>query len=114
MAVKNSSMNHILEKLVGDRFRERPSDCNIDSHALMVRGGYMKYVTNGIFSSYMPLFTREGSPATNLVFSMVIKDFNRKITTDIFLKSIKSQSYVPESADCSEFRWYHGLKISSP
>ena len=44
-----------LEKLVGDRFRERPSDCNIDSHALMVRGGYMKYVANGIFSSYMPL-----------------------------------------------------------
>lgn len=44
-----------LEKLVGERFRERPSDCNIDSHALMVRGGYMKYVANGIFSSYMPL-----------------------------------------------------------
>ncbi len=44
-----------LEKLVGDRFRERPSDCIIDSHALMVRGGYMKYVANGIYSSYMPL-----------------------------------------------------------
>lgn len=44
-----------LEKLVGDRFRERPSDCNIESHALMVRGGYIKYVANGIFSSYMPL-----------------------------------------------------------
>ena len=44
-----------LERLVGDRFRERPSDCIIDSHALMVRGGYMKYVANGIFSSYMPL-----------------------------------------------------------
>lgn len=44
-----------LEKLVGDRFKERPSDCNIDSHALMVRGGYMKYVANGIFSSFMPL-----------------------------------------------------------
>ncbi len=44
-----------LEKLVGDRFKERPSDCNIDSHALMVRGGYMKYVANGIYSSYMPL-----------------------------------------------------------
>ena len=24
-----------LDKLVGDRFKERPSDCNIDSHALM-------------------------------------------------------------------------------
>ncbi len=44
-----------LEKLVGDRFKERPSDCLVDSHALMVRGGYMKYVANGIFSSYMPL-----------------------------------------------------------
>ena len=44
-----------LEKLVGERFRERPSDCIVDSHALMARGGYMKYVANGIFSSYMPL-----------------------------------------------------------
>ncbi|MDE7436442.1 MAG: proline--tRNA ligase [Lachnospiraceae bacterium] len=44
-----------LEKLVGDRFRERPSDCVVDSHALMVRGGYLKYVANGIYSSYMPL-----------------------------------------------------------
>lgn len=44
-----------LEKLVGSRFKERPSDCVIDSHVLMLRGGYMKYVANGIFSSYMPL-----------------------------------------------------------
>lgn len=44
-----------LEKLVGNRFREKPADCVVDSHALMVRGGYMKYVANGIFSSYMPL-----------------------------------------------------------
>lgn len=44
-----------LEKLVGERFRERPSDCVVDSHALMIRGGYMKPVANGIFSSYMPL-----------------------------------------------------------
>ncbi len=44
-----------LEKLVGDRFKDRPSECSVDSHALMVRGGYVKYVANGIFSSYMPL-----------------------------------------------------------
>ncbi|MBQ8689369.1 MAG: proline--tRNA ligase [Clostridia bacterium] len=44
-----------LEKLVGERFKEKPSDCSVESHALMVRGGYMKYVANGIFSSYMPL-----------------------------------------------------------
>ncbi|MGI6706514.1 MAG: proline--tRNA ligase [Clostridia bacterium] len=44
-----------IEQLVGDRFKEKPSDCVIDSHALMIRGGYMKYVANGIFSSYTPL-----------------------------------------------------------
>ena len=41
-----------LEKLVGERFKERPADCIIDSHALMVRGGYIKHVANGIFSAY--------------------------------------------------------------
>ena len=43
-----------LDNLVGDRFKERPSDCQIDSHAIMVRGGYIKYMANGIFSSYAP------------------------------------------------------------
>jgi len=44
-----------FEKLVGDRFKERPADCVIDSHALMIRGGYIRQVANGIFSMYMPL-----------------------------------------------------------
>lgn len=44
-----------IDKLIGDRFKERPSDCAIDSHALMVRGGYIKYVANGIYSQYPPL-----------------------------------------------------------
>ena len=39
-----------LDKLVGERFRERPAGCVIESHALMVRGGYMKGIANGIFS----------------------------------------------------------------
>ncbi len=44
-----------FDKLVGERFKERPSDCVIDSHALMIRGGYMKYVGNGIYTSLLPL-----------------------------------------------------------
>lgn len=44
-----------LDKLVGDRFKERPSDCVIDSHALMIRGGYMKNMANGIYSQFPPL-----------------------------------------------------------
>lgn len=44
-----------LEKLVGERFKERPADCVSDSHAIMVKGGYIKYMANGIYSSYLPL-----------------------------------------------------------
>ncbi len=44
-----------LDKLVGERFKEKPSDCIIESHALMMRGGYMKDVAKGIYSQYMPL-----------------------------------------------------------
>lgn len=44
-----------LDKIAGERFKEKPSDCVVDSHALMIRGGYIKGVANGIYSSYMPL-----------------------------------------------------------
>ncbi|MBQ7059657.1 MAG: proline--tRNA ligase [Firmicutes bacterium] len=43
-----------VKNLVGERFKERPSDCVVDSHALMVRGGYIKQVANGIFSLFPP------------------------------------------------------------
>ncbi len=44
-----------MKNLVGDRFKERPSDCVIDSHAFSVRGGYIKYVANGIYSLFPPM-----------------------------------------------------------
>ncbi len=44
-----------LNQLVGDRFKERPAGAVIDSHALMLRGGYMKFVASGIFSQFPPL-----------------------------------------------------------
>ena len=43
-----------VSKLLGERFKEAPSDCTIESHKLMVRGGYMKYVSNGIYSLFTP------------------------------------------------------------
>lgn len=44
-----------LDKLVGERFKERPANCSIESHALMMRGGYIKQVANGIYSQFLPL-----------------------------------------------------------
>ncbi len=39
-----------VSALVGERFKETPADCVIPSHILMVRGGYIKQVANGIYT----------------------------------------------------------------
>lgn len=38
-----------LDKLIDYRSKECPSDCRIDSHALMVRGGYIVCNTRDVF-----------------------------------------------------------------
>ena len=43
-----------VARLVGEHFKEAPNDCTIASHALMVRGGYIKQVGTGIYSLYTP------------------------------------------------------------
>ena len=55
-----------VRNLVGQRFKERPSDCVVDSHALMVRGGYMKYVGSGIFSEF-PVLRRVTKKIENII-----------------------------------------------
>ena len=57
-----------IKNLVGNRFKERPSDCVVDSHALMVRGGYIKNVANGIFSLYPPAKREKIPLATFLMY----------------------------------------------
>lgn len=55
-----------LDKLVGERFKEKPSDCVVDSHALMIRGGYMKTVSNGIYSQY-PVLKKVTQKIENII-----------------------------------------------
>ena len=55
-----------LDKLIGSRFKERPADCVIDSHALMIRGGYMKNVGNGIYSEF-PVLKRITAKIENII-----------------------------------------------
>ncbi len=43
-----------VANMLGERFKNAPKDCVIESHALMMRGGYMKYMANGIFSLFTP------------------------------------------------------------
>lgn len=43
--------------MIGERYKERPSECVVESHAAMVRGGYIKFVNNGIYSQF-PMMLR--------------------------------------------------------
>lgn len=44
-----------VSKIIGERFRENPSDSNTISYSLLIRGGYIKQMSSGIFSNYHPL-----------------------------------------------------------
>ena len=39
-----------MSHLVGHRYKERPAEATLDSHALLLRGGYARQVANGIYS----------------------------------------------------------------
>ena len=44
----------LLSKLVGERTKTNPSDATIPSHILLLRAGYIKLVSNGIWSLSIP------------------------------------------------------------
>ena len=103
-----------LEKLVGDRFKERPADCQVDSHALMIRGGYMKNVANGIYSSYMPL-KRITRKLKQLSVMRWIKSMDRKYSFRLLcrhlygknpedMKALEVNCFVSKTE--TEAKWY--------
>ncbi len=44
----------LLSKLLGDRFKEKPADATLASHIFLLRGGYIRQVSNGIYSMLLP------------------------------------------------------------
>ncbi|MBR4502767.1 MAG: proline--tRNA ligase [Clostridia bacterium] len=55
-----------VSNLVSKRFKETPADCQIASQALMIRGGYIKPVGNGIFT-LLPIMKRITSKIENII-----------------------------------------------
>jgi prolyl-tRNA synthetase len=43
-----------LSQLIGTRYKERPSDATLESHAFLLRGGYARQVTSGVYSLLPP------------------------------------------------------------
>lgn len=43
-----------LSEMVGKRYKERPAEATLESHAFLLRGGYARQVANGIYSLLPP------------------------------------------------------------
>ncbi len=43
-----------LSQLVGTRYKDRPAEATLESHAFLLRGGYARQVANGIYSLLPP------------------------------------------------------------
>jgi len=44
----------LINKLLGERFKEKPADASFPSHIFLLRGGYVRQVTNGIYTMLLP------------------------------------------------------------
>ena len=44
----------LLSQLLGERYKEKPSDATLASYIYLLRGGYIRQVANGIFSLLPP------------------------------------------------------------
>lgn len=44
----------LISKLLGERLKEKPSDASLVSHIYLLRGGYVRQVSNGIYSMLLP------------------------------------------------------------
>ena len=55
-----------VRNLVSKRFKETPADCQIASQALMIRGGYIKPVGNGIYTLF-PITKRITAKIENII-----------------------------------------------
>ncbi|HEX3047195.1 MAG TPA: proline--tRNA ligase [Bacillota bacterium] len=42
-------------ELLGMRYKETPADCYTANHIFFIRGGYIKQVSSGVFSLYLPM-----------------------------------------------------------
>jgi prolyl-tRNA synthetase len=44
----------LISKLLGERYKEKPGEATLPSHIYLLRGGYVRQVSNGIYSMLLP------------------------------------------------------------
>ena len=63
-----------LSKLIGQRLKETPKSADIPSHIFLIRGGYVRSVSAGIYS-FCPLGHRILKKIENIILNLEVEDF---------------------------------------
>ena len=82
----------LVRNLLGARYKETPKDCVIASHALMMKGGYMKYMSNGSYSLFTPT-----KRITNKVEKIIREEMDRVGGQEVLFPVVMPASIWEES-----------------
>jgi len=104
-----------LSQLVGNRYKERPAEATLDSHAFLLRGGYARQVANGIYSLLPP-----GLRVAKKIEQIIREEMNRVGAQEVLMpvvmprelweESGRYQSVGPELARFTD-RTGHGMLL---
>lgn len=98
-----------MSQLLGARFKERPADAVFDSHAFLLRGGYMRQVMNGVFSLLPP-----GQRVLRKLATIVREEMDRAGAQEILSSITRPSDWAIEAntGDRIEFDDRSGRAIS--
>lgn len=82
----------LVRNLLGARYKETPKDCVIASHALMMKGGYMKYMSTGSYSLFAPT-----KRITNKVERIIREEMDRVGGQEVLFPVVMPASIWEES-----------------
>ena len=82
----------LVRNLLGARYKETPKDCVIASHALMMKGGYMKYMSTGSYSLFTPT-----KRITNKVEKIIREEMDRVGGQEVMFPVVMPASIWEES-----------------
>jgi prolyl-tRNA synthetase len=81
-----------LSQLIGKRFKERPSEAVMESHAFLLRGGYIRQVANGLYS-LLPL----GLRVKRKIEAIIREEMNRIGGQEVLLPLVNPREIWEES-----------------
>ncbi|GMW03647.1 MAG: proline--tRNA ligase [Candidatus Hydrogenedentota bacterium] len=81
-----------MSRLVGHRYKERPAEATLDSHAFLLRGGYARQVANGIYSLLPP-----GLRVCRKIEQIIREEMNRIGGQEILMPLVQPRELWEES-----------------